>query len=252
MALDRVRVAGVGKRYGHQRALAGVDLELRASSLTALLGPNGAGKTSLLGILSTLIRPTTGTVEYLDGARVRVPDDALRRDIGVLAHASLCYGELTGVENLRFFADLYDVGPDRVAQLLDQVGLDRKARERPARTYSRGMLQRLALARALLAAPSLLLLDEPFTGLDRGGIAALAASLATAKLAGTMVLVVTHDLEAIGGLADHVAVLRRGQLAHEERRPEAIGTSVGGYSYGELRELYERHTDEAPRERRAG
>jgi heme exporter protein A len=252
MALDRVRVAGVGKRYGHQRALAGVDLELRAASLTALLGPNGAGKTSLLGILSTLIRPTTGTVEYFDGAHVRVPDDALRRDIGVLAHASLCYGELTAVENLEFFADLYGVGAGRVTELLDQVGLDAKARLRPARTYSRGMVQRLALARALLARPSLLLLDEPFTGLDRGGIAALAVSLAAAKTAGAMVLVVTHDLEAIGGLADHVAVLRRGQLAHEERRPEAVGKREGGYAYGELRDLYERYTDEGRGARRAG
>ncbi len=251
MALDRVRVAGVGKRYGHQRALGGVDLELRAGSLCALLGHNGAGKTTLLGILSTLIRPTAGTVEYLAGGAVRPSDDRLRRDIGVLAHASLCYGELSGDENLRFFAELYSVAPARVGELLDVVGLDVRARQRPARTYSRGMLQRLALARALLASPSLLLLDEPFTGLDRGGIAALAASLATAKTGGAMVLVVTHDLEAIAGLADHVAVLRRGQLAHEERREAAVGRADGGYDYDQLRSLYERHGDDSRQERRA-
>jgi heme exporter protein A len=243
VGLDQVRVAGVAKRYGHQRALGGVDLELRRGSLVAVLGPNGAGKTTLLGILSTLIRPTTGQVDYLEGGTVRTPDDALRRDIGVLAHASLCYGELSGVENLRFFAGLYDVAEARIGELLDQVGLDRKARERPARTYSRGMMQRLALARALLARPSLLLLDEPFTGLDRGGMVALGASLAAAKTSGAMVLVVTHDLEAIGGLADHVVVLRRGQMAHESRREDAIGRAEGGYAYDELKTVYHQYAD---------
>jgi len=243
VGLDQVRVAGVAKRYGHQRALGSVDLELRRGSLTALLGPNGAGKTTLLGILSTLIRPSAGEVRYLDGDAVRAADDRLRREIGVLAHASLCYGELSGLENLRFFAGLYDVPEARVAELLDQVGLEPKARERPARTYSRGMMQRLALARALLASPSLLLLDEPFTGLDRGGAMALGASLAASKTAGAMVLVVTHDLEAIGGLADHVVVLRRGQLVHEDRRPEAVGRADGGYAYDELKDVYSRHAD---------
>jgi len=243
VGLDRVSCSGLAKRYGHQRALGGVDLELRRGSLTALLGPNGAGKTTLLGILSTLIRPTGGRVHYHDGSAVRDADDRLRREIGVLAHASLCYGELTGAENLRFFAGLYDVGPARVDELLDQVGLDERARERPARTYSRGMMQRLALARALLARPSLLLLDEPFTGLDRSGAAALGASLAGAKAGGAMVLVVTHDLEAISALADHVVVLRRGLIAHEARRPEAVAHADGGYRYDELKDLYHRFAD---------
>jgi heme exporter protein A len=247
VGLDQVRVAGVGKRYGSMRALGttkgGVDLELRRGSLTALLGPNGAGKTTLLGILSTLIRPSAGEVRYLDGEAVRKADDVLRREIGVLAHASLCYGELTGTENLRFFAGLYGVADGRVDALLDEVGLDARARARPARTYSRGMMQRLALARALLAAPSLLLLDEPFTGLDRSGALALGRSLAAAKTGGAMVLVVTHDLEAIAGLADHVVVLRRGQIAHQERRPEAIGRAEGGYAYDELKDVYSRFAD---------
>ena len=245
VAIDRVTVAKVAKRYGHERALAGVDLELGRGSLCALLGPNGAGKSTLLGILSTLIRPTAGKVGYLDGDREHEHDADLRREIGVLAHASLCYGELDAVENLRFFGGLYDVdGLDaRIEELLTQVGLDAAARVRQARTYSRGMLQRLALARALLARPSLLLLDEPFTGLDRTGAAALAAALARAKETGAILVVVTHDLEAIADITDHVVVLRRGRLAHEDRRPDARGTTAGGYAYGELKELYHRYAD---------
>jgi len=238
MALDRVTVAKLAKRYGHQRALAGVDLALEAGSVCALLGPNGAGKTTLLGILSTLVRPTGGEVHYAHDGTRRKLDDALRREIGMLAHASLCYGELDAIENLRFFARLYDL-PDaarRVTELLDEVGLEEKARTRPARTYSRGMMQRLALARALLGRPSLLLLDEPFTGLDRGGALALGRRLAAVKAQGAIVLVVTHDLEAIAGITDHVVILNRGKIAFDDHR-------AGGYEYGELKDLYHAHAE---------
>jgi heme exporter protein A len=233
--LDRVTVGKVAKRFGEQRALAGVDLELRQGSVCALLGPNGAGKTTLLGILSTLVRPTGGDIRYHEGATARKVDDTLRREIGVLAHASLCYGELDALENLRFFARLYDLdGVDaRVKALLEEVGLEERAWTRPARTYSRGMVQRLALARALLGAPSLLLLDEPFTGLDRGGALGLGRRLADFKAKGAIVLVVTHDLEAIGGMTDHVVVLRKGKVAFDEHRDT--------FSYDDLKELYHAH-----------
>jgi heme exporter protein A len=237
VALDRVTVAKVAKRFGHQRALGGVDVELRAGSVCALLGPNGAGKTTLLGILSTLVRATAGDVGYHHAGAPRKVDDALRRDIGVLAHASLCYGELDALENLRFFARLYDLDDvePRVRALLTEVGLEEKAWTRPSRTYSRGMVQRLALARALLAAPSLLLLDEPFTGLDRSGALGLGARLADFKARDAIVLVVTHDLEAIGDITDHVVMLRRGQVVFDERRPS--------FGYGDLKELYHAHAE---------
>ena len=238
MPLDQVTVSKVTKRYGHQRALGGVDVTLDAGSVCALLGPNGAGKTTLLGILSTLVRASAGEIAYREGGAARPIDDGLRREIGVLAHASLCYGELDAIENLRFFAQLYDLADAdrRVAELLDEVGLDERARTRAARTYSRGMLQRLALARALLARPSLLLLDEPFTGLDRGGALALGQRLAAVKAQGAIVLVVTHDLEAIAEITDHVVVLRRGQVAYDDRR-------AAGYSYDELKDVYRAHAD---------
>ena len=231
-ALDLVEIARVAKRYGTERALAGVTMQLHESSMCALLGHNGAGKTTLLGIVSTLVRPSGGTVAYKCAGRA-VTGDAVRREIGMLAHASLCYAELTAVENLELVAGLYELDAPDIAGALDRVGLEPRARTRAARTYSRGMLQRLALARALLTQPSLLLLDEPFTGLDRGGALALGEQLGELKAAGAIVVVVTHDLEAIAGRADHVAVLRRGQLVFEERGAD--------YDYARLKDIYHQH-----------
>lgn len=233
-ALDRVHVEKVSKRYGSERALAGVSLELRAGSMCALLGHNGAGKSTLIGVMSTLVRPNSGAVTYHANS-AQVSGAAVRHHIGLLAHASLCYGELSAIENLELVAGLYDLDlpGGAIAEALDHVGLDPRARSRAARTYSRGMLQRLALARALLTTPSLLLLDEPFTGLDRGGALALGKQLGTAKARGTIIVVVTHDLEAIADGADHIAILRRGQLAFEDRSDS--------YSYADLTALYERY-----------
>lgn len=231
-ALDQVEIQKVAKRYGTERALAGVTLELRAGSMCALLGHNGAGKSTLLGLLSTLVRPDAGRITYR-AAGAAVDGEEVRREIGLLAHASLCYPELSAIENLELFAGLYDLASPDVDGLLDRVGLDRRARTRPARTYSRGMTQRLALARALLTRPSLLLLDEPFTGLDRDGALSLGAQLGELTAAGTIVVVVTHDLEAIAERTDHVAILRRGGLVFEERGE--------AYSYARLKDLYHQH-----------
>ncbi len=262
MSIDSVQVENLSKRYGAHRALASVSTELRAGSLCALLGPNGAGKSTLLGILSTLVRPSGGSVRYTrtDGGEVAVRD--LRRHIGVLAHSSLVYGELTGVENLLFYGRLYQVTDveARAQALLDEVGLDRKARVRPARTYSRGMTQRLSLARALLHDPDILLLDEPFTGLDRTGAQALAQALVQAKQRGRILLVITHDLESIGGVTDHVVVLRRGKVVFEDRRGDEPGADpspapedaedepgrargADGFSYDQLKSIYHQYTE---------
>ena len=232
--LDLVTIDKVAKRFGSERALAGVSMELRGGSMCALLGHNGAGKTTLLGVLSTLVRPSSGKIAYRAAGK-DVAGDAVRREIGMLAHASLCYAELSAVENLELFAGLYDIENANIDALLDRVGLDKRARARPSRTYSRGMVQRLALARALLTKPSLLLLDEPFTGLDRGGALALGEQLGEIKAQGTIVVVVTHDLEAIAGRADHVAILRRGSLVFEERGD--------AYSYDALKDIYHRHAN---------
>jgi heme exporter protein A len=232
--LDRVEIKTVAKRYGSERALAGVTLELRGGSMCALLGHNGAGTTTLLGLLSTLVRPNAGTIKYEAGGKA-VEGDDVRRQIGMLAHQSLCYGELTAIENLELFAGLYDIAKPDITGLLDRVGLEARARSRAARTYSRGMQQRLALARALLTRPSLVLLDEPFTGLDRDGAMALGAQLGELKATGAIVVVVTHDLEAIAERTDHIAILRRGSLVFEQR-----GDS---YAYAQLKDLYHQHAN---------
>ncbi|ACY15856.1 ABC transporter ATP-binding protein [Haliangium ochraceum] len=249
MSVVSVQVDKLSKRYGHHRALGGVSCELRAGSMCALLGPNGAGKSTLLGILSTLVKPTGGSVRYADQAGDEIPARDVRRHIGVLAHSSLVYGELSAIENLLFYGRLYQVADleARARALLDEVGLDDKARQRPARTYSRGMTQRLSLARALLHDPRVLLLDEPFTGLDRTGARALVRSMAEAKQRGCILLVVTHDLESIGGLTDHVLVLKRGKAVFEEQRAPGPGDGAeggaGGFSYAELKDVYHQHTE---------
>ena len=238
-----LEVRHIGKRYGFHRALAKVDLTIRSGELCALLGPNGAGKSTLLGIVSTLVQPTTGSIAYQEEDNTTVAGAALRRRIGVLAHQSFIYGELSALENLRFYARLYGLthADARCRELLADVGLESDAIDRPARTYSRGMTQRLALARVLLHDPEILLLDEPFTGLDRAGIKRLAAVLDGVRAANRVVVVVTHDLDAVGGITDHVVVLKRGLVQCDER---ASDTGRGDpFSHAALVELYQQHTD---------
>ncbi len=238
MPIDTLTISKLTKRFGLSRALAGVDLTVRAGKLCALLGANGAGKSTLLGIVSTLVRPSSGEVIYSRDGKPEEAGEELRRRIGVLAHSSFVYGELSAIENLIFYARLYGLEDpaDRARAALDDVGLDPQAWARPARTYSRGMVQRLALARALLHDPEILLLDEPFTGLDGAAAATLASRLADARTSGRLVVVVTHDLKSIGGLVDHVAVLKRGRLVHEELRETA-------FDYAALESVYHQYLE---------
>jgi heme exporter protein A len=214
VTFSAVETRKLGRVYGRRRVLHEVSLTMRAGEALALLGPNGAGKSTLVGILSTLARPSSGEVAY-DGQKA---DANVRRGIGLVAHDSLVYGDLTGEENLKFFARAYGVTAD-VAALLRRVGLDAEAAARPARTYSRGMLQRLSLARALVHQPRLLLLDEPFTGLDRGGSALLAGILSEERARGAILLIVTHDLDAVATVVDRVVVLDRGRVTHDAPAP---------------------------------
>jgi heme exporter protein A len=208
--VEVVVARGLYQAYGRQAALRGIDLSLCLGEALAL--PNGAGKSTLLRVLSSLERPTRGEVRW----RGEEASASTRRDIGLVAHESLCYGDLSGRENLRFFAGLYDLheAAARVEAMLRRVELI-EAADRPARTYSRGMLQRISVARALLHAPSLLLLDEPFTGLDRKGAALLTQLLAEEKARGAAILIVSHDLPAIAPLVDRVLVLARGKVRRE-------------------------------------
>ncbi|RMG17535.1 MAG: ABC transporter ATP-binding protein [Deltaproteobacteria bacterium] len=214
MSFSTVSIERVTRVYGRTRALAGVDLRLQSGTVTALLGPNGAGKSTLLHILSTLMLPSSGRIRYGEVDHGRAAE-TLRGEIGLVSHATLVYPPLSALENLDFFGRLYGVRgrKERARTLLRQVGLAESAWTRPAATYSRGMLQRLALARALLPDPRLLLLDEPFTGLDRDASVRLMEILRDVRGQGRIVLLVTHDLEGAAQLADRVAILSRGRIA---------------------------------------
>jgi heme exporter protein A len=221
-----VTFADVTRTFGRRRALNRVSLRLNAGEIVALLGPNGAGKSTLLGIAATLLEPSSGTVHY-DTHAARSAGDALRRGIGLLGHDLFVYPELTPAENLTFFAGLYAL-PDvaaRVDAALERGGILAR-RDDPVHSLSRGMRQRLALERALLHDPRLVLLDEPFTGLDDASTAALQARLVTLRAAGRIVVVATHDLETIEPVLDRALVLWNGRLETLER---------GG---GSLRERY--------------
>ena len=208
---ERLAVVGVSRHYGRQRALSRVSLNVRAGEIIGLLGPNGAGKSTLLGVLATLIAPSRGRVLYGE-LPARELGAALRRRLGYLSHELQLYPELTAAENLEFFARLYgDTRPaDRVAAALARARLVERGGDRVG-GFSRGMRQRLALERALLHEPRLVLLDEPFTGLDERSVGDFVARLRGLRAAGRMVLLATHDLDVVDGLLDRAVVLRAGR-----------------------------------------
>jgi heme exporter protein A len=202
----------VTRTFGRRRALHRVSLRAIAGEMIALLGPNGAGKSTLLSIVATLLAPTSGAVRYgeHDAAKAGA---ALRARLGLLGHDLYIYPELSPAENLRFFGRIYglDAVEERIMEALDHAGLSHR-RDDPVSGFSRGMRQRLALERALLHAPRLVLLDEPFTGLDDAATHALRRRLAMLRESGCIVLITTHDLETIEGIIDRAMMLRNGVL----------------------------------------
>lgn len=206
-----VRVEGLSRAYEAHYALVDLDAEFPKGTITLVLGPNGAGKSTLISILSTLSRQTEGRVLYDDR-----PSDqggpVMRSYVGYVGHATMLYTTLTARENLRFFGSLYGT-PDLdagVSRWLDVVGLTRDA-DRPVEEFSRGMAQRLTLARALLPGPRLLLLDEPLTGLDQAGTTLALRLLREARDDGAIVIMATHDLISAATIADRALILRRGR-----------------------------------------
>jgi len=213
---EHVEARGLVKLYGATRALAGVDLRFEAGAISVVLGSNGSGKSTLLSILAGLALPTDGEVRYgSHGSRRR--GEALRAKIGVLAHAPMIYPDLSGRENLLFFAGLYGASRERVASLCERFEIGRFA-DRPVRTYSRGQLQRIALARAVLHTPRLLLLDEPSTGLDTRGVDRLVQAVHEERERGAILVLVTHDQDLAKSLADVRITLDRGRVASIETR----------------------------------
>ncbi len=213
-----IEIRDLIKTFGPHTALDRITLSVKDGEVVSLVGPNGAGKTTLLRILAALSRPSSGTIE-IAGYSLASSSQMARRHIGFLSHRTLLYDDLTAMQNLGFYARMYDLDPDaaRIEGLLKIVGLELR-QDDLVRTFSRGMQQRLALARAVLHRPNLLLLDEPFTGLDPRA-AEMAVDLFT-KLAGEgcTILLATHHLGRALAFGRRILVLHRGRLAYDEPR----------------------------------
>ena len=226
-----IAAAGLRKAYGPVLVLDEVTLDVPAGQCLALLGPNGAGKTTLLRILATVVRPSAGSLR-LDGIDALRDPEAARARIGMVAHGSYVYEDLTAMENLRFWAAMggLDTRPERLRERLQAVELDGVAHER-ARTFSAGMKRRLGLARVTLGRPRVLLLDEPFTGLDRRAQKWLDEFLLAFKAGGGVVVLATHGFTSALAVADRAVILAGGRLVLD--RPAA------GLGRDELHRLYD-------------
>jgi len=210
-----IKANGIDFSFGSSPVLRGVTLRVERGAALAIFGPNGAGKTTLIKVLAGLLRPEAGRI-CIEGVEPGRDPAGFRRLIGVISHQPYVYPRLTGRENLEFYGRLYGLADPRAeaGHMLDEMGLAAVA-DREASAYSRGMLQRLAIGRALLHRPPVLLLDEPFTGLDQEARERLEALLGLLRDGERTVLVTSHDLDAGLGLADRLGVLVRGGLALE-------------------------------------
>ena len=199
------------------RSLRKVDLDVQRGEFVALLGPNGSGKSTLMRLLAGLGRPSAGTI-HIGGWALPNEAAAVRAQIGMVSHRALLYENLTARENLRFFARLYKLtaaeADARIERLLGQVGLGRRG-DSLVRTFSRGMQQRLSIARALLNDPDVLYMDEPHTGLDQDASATLDALLAEAHAEGRTILMTSHHIERAAVCAGRILILSRGQIGYD-------------------------------------
>ncbi|MCC6498667.1 MAG: heme ABC exporter ATP-binding protein CcmA [Anaerolineales bacterium] len=215
-----ITVTKLVKRFGYKTILRGVDFEVQPGEFVALLGPNGAGKTTFLRILASLARPSLGEVKV---AGYKLPSEAaqVRARLGVVSHLPLLYGDLTAEENLRFYAQMYGLTNyrSRITEVLEMIGLETRRRDL-VRTFSRGMQQRLAIGRAVLHDPQIMLFDEPYTGLDQDASTMLDDVLKTVAAQGRTVVMTSHDLARAEALATRFDILSRGVIAASAARKQ--------------------------------
>lgn len=212
-----IETRGITKMIGEKTILRGVNLHISEGESVAVLGTNGAGKSTWLKIVAGLLKPSTGEV-LLNGSLRKKDDYSQQQKIGYLGHQSFLYEAFSPIENLHFFAKLYQMpSPDqRIHQLINDVGLSFFKNE-PIRSFSRGMIQRLAIARSILHEPDVLLLDEPHTGLDQQAVMLFNQLLLQYKAEGVTIIMVTHDFQQISTVCDRAVILRKGKIAEDER-----------------------------------
>lgn len=221
-----ITVKKLVKRFGLKTVLRGLDFEVQPGEFVALLGPNGAGKTTFLRILASLSRPSLGNVTVA-GHQLPHEAAAVRARLGVVSHLPLLYGDLTAEENLRFYARMYGIAnhQSRITEVLEMVGLEHRRRDL-VRTFSRGMQQRLAIGRAVLHDPDVMLFDEPYTGLDQDASSMLDEVLKTVAAKGRTVVMTSHDLARAEDLATRFDILSRGVIAASTAREALQNTNL--------------------------
>jgi heme exporter protein A len=237
MTAPVVHAEGLVRSFGGRRVVDSVSFTLRGGDCLALFGPNGAGKTTLLRLVAGLLAPAQGTVQ-VNGVSIR-EGAAARAQVGLVSHASMLYGALTVRENVELAARLYGLAEPAVAAqaALALMKVDDRA-DAPARTLSRGLQQRVSIARAMVHQPRLLLCDEPYTGLDDAGSAALTAVLSERREAGAALLLVTHNLTEGLALGTQAAIMRRGRFVRHEAR-ELLDPSAYQSQYRELAAVHD-------------
>ena len=215
-------ISRLTKAFGSQRVLKNINLVIKRGEFVTIFGPNGAGKTTLIKIMSTLVAPSGGSV-IVDGFDVMKKPVQIRRLIGVISHDTYLYSDLTAEENLRFFGQMYDMDKykldSRIDELLQEVGLEYRSNDRVG-TFSRGMKQRLSIARAMIHKPSILFLDEPYTGLDQHAASTFEKVLRGLDAKNTTKVMISHNIERSLKLCDRVLILTEGSIVFDEQRHE--------------------------------
>jgi heme ABC exporter ATP-binding subunit CcmA len=217
---DIISIEKLSKAFGTNVVLRNIDLRIEKGEFLTVFGPNGAGKTTLIKIMSTLVSPTSGKI-IIDGMDIKENPIEIRKKIGVISHETYLYHELTAAENLRFFGRMYGVSDieNRIDGLIKQVGLTYRKNDR-VRTFSRGMKQRLSIARALIHDPPILLLDEPYTGLDQHASATFDRILGGMNAHDKTRVLISHDIERGIAMCDRAIILTDGHIAHEMSQSE--------------------------------
>jgi heme exporter protein A len=226
-----IEIKKLTKQADNKLILRGVDLSIKQGETVAILGPNGAGKSTLLKVLATLIKPTSGLVK-INGLDLKKDHIEVKKLFGYLPHSSLLYDHYTPLENLLFFGELYGVKDveDRARQLVKEVGLSFFINE-PVKNFSRGMIQRIAIARAIIHEPKIMLLDEPHTGLDQGAVTILNNVVLSMKEKGCTTLMVTHDFKQAAEICNRIIIVKNGKIADD--------FSINNKSLGLVSEKYQ-------------